>query len=230
MLKKTHAVDWGSDSPTPDQLKEFFAQIGSGRITKSRLQVFLCSDEEDISSILKDWQKFYKELFGLEIDFSKLVIPVKKKGFDRLIVVAPGMTPERLYGKCKELFPSWKWTNDNLDKIVISERTAKNSAYAVWFQNTVEADENLKNLSAYILKDKNIPGITLEERLLMELKYFKETGKHLDINNITLCAGSRCSDGSVPGVFWDDVELRVGWCGTGDCSGDLRAREAVLNS
>jgi len=117
-----------------------------------------------------------------------------------------------------------------LDKIVISERTAKNSAYAVWFQNTVEADENLKNLSAYILKDKNIPGITLEERLLMELKYFKETGKHLDINNITLCAGSRYSDGGVPGVHWGVGGMEVSWYGAGDYGGALRAREAVLNS
>jgi len=40
-MNKSHAADWAPDSPTPAQLKEFFAQIGSGRITKDRLQRFL---------------------------------------------------------------------------------------------------------------------------------------------------------------------------------------------
>ena len=40
-MSKTHTAGWASDSPTPAQLKEFFAQIGSGRITKEGLQGFL---------------------------------------------------------------------------------------------------------------------------------------------------------------------------------------------
>lgn len=45
-MKKSHAVGWVSDSPTPAQLKEFFAQIAAGRITKGGLQNFLRGDEE----------------------------------------------------------------------------------------------------------------------------------------------------------------------------------------
>ena len=41
MSKKSHAAGWASDAPTPAQLKEFFAQIESGRITQHRLQEFL---------------------------------------------------------------------------------------------------------------------------------------------------------------------------------------------
>jgi len=40
-MSKSHTAGWASDSPTPAQLKEFFAQIGSGRITKEGLQGFL---------------------------------------------------------------------------------------------------------------------------------------------------------------------------------------------
>ena len=178
---------------------------------------------------LADWQEFYRNLFGLEVDLSGLVVPAKKKGFDRLIVVAPGMTPQRLYDKCAELFTCWKWTNEDLDKIVRSERTAKDGAYAVWFRDTVEADEDLKNLSANYLKERDIPGITLEERFLMELKYFKETSSHLDIVNWTLCSGSRCSGGSVPGVLWRPYgrRLSVRWCFPEDSGPSLRSRRAV---
>lgn len=184
---------------------------------------------QGIPALLADWQKFYRDLFWLEVDFSGLLVPARKKGFDRLIVVAQGMTPQRLYDKCRELFPCWKWTDRNLDDIVQSERTAKDGPYAVWFRDTVEADEDLKNLSANDLKKKDIPGITLEERLLMELKYFKETGDHLDIVNVTLCAGSRFSDGGVPRAGWlpDVREFSVRWYRPEGSYAILRSRRAV---
>ena len=176
---------------------------------------------------ITDWQQFYHDLFGLEIDLLGLSVPAKKKGFDRLVIVVQGMTLQRLYDNCVKLCPCWKWTDDDLDKIVQSERTAKDGTYAVWFRDVVEADEELKNLSANDLKEKGIPGITLEERLLMELKYFKETGNHLDIKSWTLCSGSRCSGGGVPGVGWVSVRLRVDWYRPDDASGYLRSRRAV---
>lgn len=97
-----------------------------------------------------------------------------------------------------------------------------------YFNKTVEADEGLKNKSANNLKD--IPCITLRERLIMEIEYFKETGAYLDVQNITLCAGSRDSGGGVPNVDWDaDYRLvRIGWYGTGGSSDLVRAR-AIVN-
>lgn len=230
-MEKSHITGWTSESPTPAQLKEFFAQIERGRITKESLQVFLRGERRgDISTLLANWQEFYCDVFRLKVDFSGVAIPTKKKGFDRLIVVAQGMTPQRLYDKCAELFSCWKWPNDDLDKIVQSERTAKDSAYAVWFRDTVEADEDLKNLSPNDLAKKSIPGITLEERFLYELKYFKETGNHLDIENWTLCTGSRGPGGGVPAVRWGPLvrKLEVLWCGPGYSDPGLRSRRAVL--
>lgn len=40
-MSKSQTAGWASGSPTPAQLKEFFAQVESGRITKERLQSFL---------------------------------------------------------------------------------------------------------------------------------------------------------------------------------------------
>ncbi len=40
-MHRSHAADWGPKAPTPAQLKEFFAQIESGRITKAGLQILL---------------------------------------------------------------------------------------------------------------------------------------------------------------------------------------------
>lgn len=40
-MGKSHATGWALDAPTPAQLKEFFAQIDSGKVTGDRLQAFL---------------------------------------------------------------------------------------------------------------------------------------------------------------------------------------------
>ena len=40
-MTNSHVAGWSADSPTPAQLKELFAQVSSGRITKDLLQGFL---------------------------------------------------------------------------------------------------------------------------------------------------------------------------------------------
>jgi hypothetical protein len=144
------------------------------------------------------------------------------------IKIEKGMTIEGVLAECKKLFPVWRWTDDNLDQIINSDRTSK-KAYTVKVKENVEADEELKNLSADDLKEKGIKGITLLERLVLEIQYFKETGKHLDIDNVTLCSGSRRSDGSVPDVYWNrnDSSVRVLWCNSGLRDGNLRSRRIV---
>lgn len=178
------------------------------------------------SAQLKDWERLYKKMFGLKKDFSNLKIPAHKDGFDRLIIVAQGMTSNKIYNKIKELMPAWKYS-DNLDEIT-SVRKATND-YAIWIRDRVEADEELKNKSANDLEKEGVIGITLEERLLYELKYFQETGKHLDVQNVTLCSGSRHPDGSVPRAHWHEHggEVSVGWYNASFADDDLRCRVAV---
>lgn len=140
--------------------------------------------------------------------------------------IPQGATIEGVLAECKKLFPVWRYTDRNLDETITSERTTEN-AYTITFKNLQEADEDMKSISANDIKEKGISGITLLERLVMELEYFKDTGNHLDIDNWTLCAGSRDSDGSVPRVDWCDGKLRVYWTLAGSRRSDLRARVAV---
>jgi len=178
------------------------------------------------ADLLADWQAFYRDL-GIDCDLSGVIIPDDPGGFGRVLIMAKSITPQLAYDLCAKNFPCWKYMDDNLDKIVTSERTAKDGSYAIRVRDRVEADEELKNLSANQLKQQNIPGITLEEREIYELKFFKETGKHLDIENWTLCAGSRYSGGRVPDVSWYSGKVSVDWCGPGFAGDGLRSRQAV---
>jgi len=159
---------------------------------------------------LKSWEHFYCEVFGLELNISNVRIPEIKQGFGRLLVIAHGMRPQVLFDKCTELFLCWKWIDSNLNMVVKSIRTADRGAYAVWVRDQVEADEELRDLSFNQLADRKIAGITLEERLLFGLKYFNETGWHLDLGNKkTICSGSMVSGGSIPYVFFNEDDNRV---------------------
>lgn len=173
------------------------------------------------------WEEFYREL-GIDCDFSNMRIPKDPGGFGRVIIMAQGITPQSGYDLCAKNFLCWKCRDKNLDEVIVSDRTTKSGAYAIRVRDRDEADEEQKNLSANYLKEQNIPSITLEEREIYELKFFKETGKHLDIENVTLCAGSRYDNGNVPSMNWyEDSELDVYWSDPDVTFDSLRSRQVV---
>ena len=56
-MPKSPTADWTPDSPSPAQLKEFFAQIASGRITGVNLQKFL-SGQFELTPIARNMEKY----------------------------------------------------------------------------------------------------------------------------------------------------------------------------
>lgn len=129
-----------------------------------------------------------------------------------------------LLQKCKDKFPVWSYLdNDELDR----QFPPPQEPTTRYFRKNIESDEEFKNMSADDLEKSGHVGITLRERIIMERIYFDETGKHLDIENWTLCSGSRDSDGGVPGAYWGDDGFRVDWGVRGAQDSSLRSREAV---
>lgn len=183
----------------------------------------------NVSSRLQDWQSFYKKFFGLDLDFSSVRIPDRRPGFDRLII-AQSLTPNKVYEAYERHgIKCWRYADDLDSSINWSkeERNPQNGHYAIWVRDVQEADENLQNISADDIKKKGITTETLTERLIHGLKYWSETGKHLDVNSITLCSGSRGSGGFVPSVHWRVGKMFVLWCNPDYSSGRLRARQVV---
>lgn len=213
-----------------DQLKQFAKKKGQLRDHFRQSMFSLVGTGEDeqrqTNRFVAEWGRFYRDVLGMNVDFSHLVIPTKPNGDFWLIVVTPGLTYNVLVAKLRSLFDSWVYTDD-LDKVINmnkEQRRAIGKPYAIWVRARVEADEENANKSANDLS--NTPSLTLMERFLLEGIYFKKTGKHLDISNVTLCAGSRRLDGFVPGVDWDaDVsKMGVYWSSAYYRDDDLRAR------
>lgn len=113
----------------------------------------------------------------------------------------------------KSKFPVWLYYDDErLDK----DFPAPKKPTTRYFLDSVEPDPDTLGLSVNETLKKGIKqedGITLRERLLMEIDYFDRTGQHLDVKGATFCSGSRCSGGHVPSVGLDsDGKVGVYWC------------------
>jgi len=216
----------GVSSSMLGMLANLILKLRSEAISECELEMFVNRQNPFgvVEDTLAEWSRFFHEIFGLEADLSQIKIPAEKSSFGWLVVVLEGMTAQRLYDKCRELFGARKYTDRSLNEAVTSDRRGN---YAVWFRDRVEADEELRNKSANDLKGAGVPGITLEERLMLELFYWWKTKKNLDIKNVTLCSGSRDSGGRVPYVDWDGDGLSVVWCSPGHRGDCLRSRQAV---
>ena len=209
-------------------------KIQNGVITPRQLGRF-CKKQnpfkpEDYSAeLIFEWVSFYKRFFGREYDFSNVFILEKPNvGHWRLLIIAD-LTLRQLYAKCKERFDcKQQWINYDLDEgVTWNERDAKNGAYAIWVKDEIEANEELKSLSAKAIKVKNITTETLAERLIHGFKFFDETGKHLDVQSWTLCTGSRFYDDNVPSVGWRGGKMNVGKYDAGIALGNQHSRQVV---
>jgi hypothetical protein len=213
-------------------VQDFVTKLGNGSITPLQAKRFLRKDDPftipmDTESQLARWREIYQREFGITLP-DDIVIPEQKPGFDRLIVVAKGLTLNRMVEVFRTKFQVYLYTQDLGSAITENERTNA-TTYTVWVKELVEADPDLASKSANDVKESKLATMTLLERLAYELVYFDETGKHLDVQNVTLCAGSRDSDGDVPRVNWspDGRELCVDWDDPGGASSRLRARAVV---
>lgn len=172
--------------------------------------------KETTLSVLKEIRDLLKSQTKTEI----IGVPIK----DNLIkIVDDGkLKTSEIISEMKKLFNVYCYLD--MDKLDIDFPPVKTKRKFKYIQ---EADPENANKSANQLEQKD--QITLRERLLFELEYFKKEGKHLDVDNWTLCAGSRDRDGDVPRVYWssDYRNVRVDWCDPDYSDGGLRSRSAV---
>lgn len=187
----------------------------------------------NVEAFLDDQAKYFREVFNLGLPGrKKLGLPKTRPGFGWGVVRVPGLSAQRMFDVLIPRFngKTWKWCQ-NIDEVLDSKkeaRTTDRGAYGVWCRARREADEEHKNRSANDLTSLGINCMTESERIALEGWFHWKTGSHLDIKNVTLSKGSRCTDGNVPSANWrsDDgfcmdryyVDYRYDY---------LRAREVV---
>jgi len=216
----------------PGELGEVLKPVlGTKPTAKIAVPTFIPTLNRPLADLgkLDFWLEMWRYL-KWEVDPSGLIVPKEREGFNWLIVSPKGITPNKAYGINAALYPCSCYTED-LDAVIKHEdRTAAKGPYIIRVRDRIEADEELKNLSANDLEKKKIPAVTLTERMNLEPAVYLATGQHLDLSSWSLCAGSRRRGGSVPRCCRDDSKFRVTWYSPVSADDDLRGRQVVSAS
>lgn len=227
VMSKTQVV--GTMSEWSGIIRDMFRQFDDGSLTLAHAKAFIeHKNPFAITDIGSEWKEFYRKYFRLSVNLYGVTITQNPGDFDRVIFIPKGLKLNDVVKAMKKCFPISSYIDD-LDKDVTENVRVSDRNYAIRIRERVEADEELKSLSANQLKQQGVNCMTLLERLVLELKYFSETGQHLDVQNWTLCAGSRRRGGHVPHVYWHaaDGKLRIRWCDPGDAHVGVRGRQSV---
>jgi len=211
------------------QLREKGGEEKAKKIVSIFLETISAQGNYNYEDLKIEWQNFYAKYFNLKVDLSGIKISALRTGFDRLIIIIPGISPDSVVVAQRQYFKTWVFNEDLDAAIAHNDRDASNEPYAIWVRDTVEPDQKYRNRSANWAKEKQISGETILERLIHGLKYWDEKKKHLDINGTTMCTGSRHSCGQVPRVDLGSVGIgvRVFWYDPGSVLGSIGPREIV---
>ena len=200
----------------------------SAQSLKPSLLIRTCRTNPYFDEVSDYWIELWrKQLYIKSPDFADITPFTAHPGYRPLMMPKHELiTTQRLYDICRERFNCWKYTKSSLDKVVvINTRDPRKGSYVGWFRDRFEADEELSNLSAVKLERMKIPGITLLEREVVEYDCFHRTNNHLDIDNMTICSGSRYVCGDVPRACWDGKRFFIHWFFTDGMNPIMRSRQ-----
>ena len=150
-----------------------------------------------------DFQKTYAML-GMGNEYAGFVKLISAK--ERLnlwfMPVVKGVTCDKVVAALRKLRVHVRTYVNSLDRnLPANDRDPnRDGSYVVSFRRVVEVDQENENLSANVLIARGRMGITLLERLLLELGYFLATHKYMNVKSMTLCVASRYSINRIPCV------------------------------
>lgn len=151
--------------------------------------------DRHIRLVKSTWKRIYKEWFGIEKDFSTMSIPNNYDSTKHFVViVAKELTVASICDAMRKKFKVDRMVDINLLEKISNYRTTEYGDYVVLFHNNEDVDEKFRGISTEQLESSYHRGITLMERLLLEILYFQKTKSHFNAHISTLCCGSRLDD------------------------------------
>ena len=192
-------------NPSFDHMQEL---LGSKVRTRGAVTAALKALKIDVggdSRLLKE-QQFLASL-GIAVDIAGLTIPELPRGFNQIAINPVGqLRKEKLFELCSYKFLAWKYYND-LDKTTAQEQARPKTTYVFGYRGGTEPDKEHLGKSHNKAMAEGMTFLTLEERIWAELRYFANTGRHLDEVGWTITS-SLASDGIAFGAGWDSGDRR----------------------
>jgi signal peptidase I len=178
-----------------EKIKNFFSGFERGAEAEMAL---------DASKLKEFWTFVYDNWFDEVVDFSDVIIPRiynPKEHFG--VIVSANTSIIKVIKTVEKRLNMHVYLGACQDKVIKNHNRPLNKNYVVIFENNIASDRWYMDLSANDLEKRGVVGITLLERLLLEILYYQKTFNHLEGETSTLCAGSRNADNNTFNVFWN---------------------------
>lgn len=125
----------------------------------------------DVDAFRRDWERYFVEVYGKKVDLFGIALPPLRQDFRWGVVRLPELSGQRMLDVLKRFDGKiWQWCTDVDTQLDLAKeaRTTADGPYVTWHRDRVEADEELKNLSATDLTTRGINCITMSERIELE--------------------------------------------------------------
>jgi hypothetical protein len=214
-------------------LADIFTKASNGNLSHGELEAF--SKRQNPFKLIIDWAKVY-EVLGMSAEYAEFVrANAAAFGSEHptfwVVPVLKGVTYSKVLAVLEGLMGiKIEYRGDPVDITKNNRDPNEGGSYIVSFVASVEADSSFKDFPFSALDERGVKGITVLERLILELGYFLATGEHLDRENFTVCNGSRFSNGAIPAIKWFGAriqKLSIGWVYISSQSSIYRVRVAV---
>ncbi len=179
---------------------------------------------------LERWRDFYSRHFSLKAEFSLDIIPPTRPGFDRLIVVVPGIHPDKVIRSMRLHFYV-KTDVSDINRIIISnERKGSECPYAIWAKEEDHPDWPYEKKSADWVNSQVIHTETLLEYLLHFYKGWDETRRIMNYQTNMICTGTQIINNGSPRLRYDQSkeQLEILWFPRDLELGNMNPREVIV--
>lgn len=170
-------------------------------------------------------EKFYKKFFNRTIDWSKISVPFKKEGMNRLEVIFSDITEDEIFNAYAKQFGKdsvWKYC-ESITKIIQIQQERSEGDYAICHAGGDEPD--MLGLSYDDGMEKGIKFMIPKEGLISAFRYRTETNKMYDVKGLTRFAALD-SYGYAMYMFRDyDGQFRIGFDYRDDRDSDCGLRQ-----
>ena len=130
-------------------------------------------------------EKFYKKFFDRTIDWSKISLPTKKEGMNKLEVIFSDITEDEIYNAYAKQFGKdsvWKYC-DKIAKMIQIQQERPDGDYAICHVGGDEPDMLGKSYDDGV--NARIKFMIPKEGIIAAFRYRTETGKMYDVKGIT---------------------------------------------
>ena len=100
----------------------------------------------DLGAFLGSWTKFYRDVYGFDLNGDKLVLPPVEQAMGAGVVIARSITIEQDLAVIKKMTKSgqlYRYTYSNIDELIQKDKEARRPAgpYAIWTAPAVESTD-----------------------------------------------------------------------------------------